>query len=189
MGIVAEFVSSTKGVLKAGPKANATARREILGVIGALGDDLETALDVTILYLRAGTSLNDPGDLATHLDDAPRKLLCYYKEFKVCQGLYALRDELSQIFNPKRYSVNVRGFFEIPRLVRHLATGERSLLDDLSGLTQDLARAASGLRVRQAVRLRQEVKRVHRLLRTAIGELERRKGSIKTAVRRVIDTL
>jgi hypothetical protein len=71
-------------------------------VIGALGDDLENALDVTIIYLRAGIRIADAKKLVDHLDHAPEKLLAYYKEFKVCDGLYGLRDEFKQVFNAKR---------------------------------------------------------------------------------------
>ena len=182
-----EFVGVAKDIVKAGPKINATARKEIRQVMGALGDDLENALDVTILYLRTGAGIADAKKLAEHLDNAPAKLLGYYKEFKVCDGLYGLRDEFKQVFNAKRLALSITNFFRVPNLVNDLASGERSVLDDLRDMLDELTKLAATLRSQSGPRQRAAVLPVVRRLREMIGDLEQRKKSIRNSVRAIAD--
>jgi len=191
MGVLGDFHAVAKDVVKAGPAINATARSEIRQVVGALGDDLETALDVTIIYLRAGAATADPTKLGEHLANAPAKLLGYYKEFKVCERLYGLRDEFRQVFNPKRLALSIKDFWRVPSLVDSLASGERSVLDDLRDVVQELAQHSDKLRARGSGRARSKtaVSPVHDRLRIMISDLEKKKKAIRTSVRAVADSL
>jgi hypothetical protein len=191
MGIFDEFFAGAKEVIKAGPKINADARSQMISILGSLGDDLETALDITIVYLRGGTRVSDPAALSKHLSQAGAKLGGYFKEFKVCNGLYGLRDEFKQIFNPKKYALSLASFRSIPALVNDLTSGERSILDDLSGLMGELASLANDL---DAVagkprRDKAQVKSVHEKLKQKMTELEHRRKDVKKAVRELIDNL
>jgi len=186
------FQSLAKDIVKAGPKINANARKEIRQVVGRLGDDLETALDVTILYLRAGMAQSDAKKLADHLDGAPEKLLAYYKEFKVCEGLYGLSDEFKQVFNPKRWAISIRNFWRVPNLVNDLASGERSVLDDLQDVLKELAEDSRKLRAPKSARASEKavtVTAVQDRLRLRIQDLEQQKATIRKSVRKVTDNL
>jgi hypothetical protein len=188
VGVLGDFQAVAKDLVKAGPNINASARKEIRQVVGALGDDLENALDVTIVYLRSGTGIVEAKKLAQHLNDAPAKLLGYYKEFKVCDGLYGLRDEFKQVFNPKRLALSITNFWRIPNLVTDLASGERTVLDDLREIVNELSKHATTLRSQRGPRDRAAVLPVHRRLRDMITDLEQRKKAIKNSVRAIVDT-
>jgi|SoiMethySBSTD1v2_1073268.scaffolds.fasta_scaffold83389_1 hypothetical protein len=188
MAVLTDFCSVTKDIVTAGPKINASARKEIRQVIGALGDDLENALDVTIIYLRAGIGIADAKKLADHLDHAPEKLLAYYKEFKVCDGLYGLRDEFKQVFNAKRWSVSITNFWRVPHLVEGLASGERSVLDDLREFVNELIQHSASLQSQNGRKSKVMVGSVHDRLRQIIADLEQRKKKIKQSVRAITDT-
>lgn len=191
MGVLGDFHAVAKDVVKAGPAINAAARSGIRQVVGALGDDLETALDVTIIYLRAGAATSDATKLGEHLADAPAKLLGYYKEFKVCEGLHGLRDEFQQVFNAKRWALSIKDFWRVPSLVDNLASGERSVLDDLRDVVQELAQHSDKLRASGSSRARPKaaVAAVHDRLRAMISDLEKKKKAIRTSVRAVADSL
>jgi hypothetical protein len=191
MGVLGDFYELAKDLIKAGPDINAAARKQIRQVVGALGDELETVLDITIIYLRTGAATPDSKKLEEHLYDAPAKLLGYYKEFKVCEGLYGLRDEFDQVFNAKRWAVSIRDFWRLPNLVRDLAVGERSMLDDLRDIVQALTQLSDKLRSKNTNPSEREhaVEAVHCNLREMISDLEQRKNALRASVRVVIDKL
>lgn len=190
MGVLGDFHAVVKDLVKAGPGINAAARKEIRQVVDALGDDLETALDITIIYLRTGAATSDANNLVEHLADAPAKLLGHYKEFKVCEGLYGLRDEFKQVFNPKRWALSIKDFWRVPSLVNDLANGERSILDDLRGMVQELTQHSDKLRARRANALsrKRTVGTVHKRLRKMISDLEGQKETLRASVRVVTDS-
>jgi hypothetical protein len=184
-GVLADLIDSLKGL---GPVPTRPAqRRELREVVGALGDDLETALDLTLAYLRSASRLSRPTDLAELLDDAPAKLREFYGQFRIGQGLQNLTADRKALFRPRRRAPQRRGFDRVTVLVGDLARGERSLLDDLKDLMGTLANTARTLRAAKGQRARTAVEHARRMLVEAAIDVERQRRSVQESVRKALD--
>ena len=145
MDIFSLFTSTFKKVIAAGPKINAEERRRIQEVVGELGDTLGDSLSLTIIYLSHARHARDH-EFADHLAHGRERLRQSFHEFKVCGGLYNLRDRFKQLFNPTKYAVDMSRMQEIDYLITDLAHGERTVIDFLGDLTEWMSDEADALK-------------------------------------------
>jgi hypothetical protein len=184
-GVLSDFVESLKAL---GPAPTRPAqRREWREVVGALGDDLETALDLTLAYLRSASRLSRPGALADFLSDAPAKLRDFYRQLHISRGLHDLTADRKPLFRPKRSGATARGFDRVTGLVAALARGDRSVLDDLKDLMGTLANTAEALRAARGPRAKSQVERARQMLVEAASDVERQRRSVQESVRKALD--
>jgi hypothetical protein len=130
--IFKSLLEATKAIVAGASKLNRKEREEIRAVVGELLDTLCDSLDMTIIYLNHTKHARDH-ELVDHLMGARSALNHSFREFKVCGGLYNLRDRFSRILDPVRATVDIRRIGEIGFLVNDLACGERNILDYLEG--------------------------------------------------------
>jgi hypothetical protein len=145
MDIFNLFTDTLKKIIAAGPKINADERHRIQEVVGELGDTLSDSLSLTIIYLSHARHARDH-EFADHLANARERLHASFFEFKVCGGLYNLRDRFSQLFDPALYTLGIGRMGEIRSLIHDLANGERSVIDFLRELTDWMTDEANELR-------------------------------------------
>lgn len=134
MSIIGEFVKSAKDFIVAGPKLNRSSRAEIRDAVGKLADQLDASVVMVQAYLQNSRTFSNDRDLVQHLRQARSKLLQTYHEFRICQGLYEIRDRFAQVFDPVRASVSVGHGRRIRSLIDSLTAGERGIIDDLKAL-------------------------------------------------------
>ena len=143
-GIFGLLVETAKSFAMAGPKLNREQREQIREVVGELLDTLTDSLDLTIIYLNHAKHAR-PDELVAHLADARWKLNQSFREFKICGGLYNLRDRFRALVSLPKLAVNAQRVDEIVHLVNDLADGERSVLDFLEGRTRWMNSKADAL--------------------------------------------
>ncbi|QNN23361.1 hypothetical protein HED60_14100 [Planctomycetales bacterium ZRK34] len=144
MDIFSLFTDTFKKIAAKGPKVNAEERERIRQVVGELGDTLSDSLLLTIIYLSHARHARDT-EFAEHLAHGRDRLRESFREFKICGGLYNLRDRFGQIFSPTKYAVDMDRMKEIEYLIRDLAHGERTVIDFLGDLTDWMSTEAEAL--------------------------------------------
>lgn len=125
-------------ILSIGPKVNATSRKEIIDVVGNLTDELDRALAYGESYLTGVRYSIDDAEMVRYLSDAENKLMRSFMEHHVCAGLYHLADRFTQLFDPVKLGVSLENHGEIVALINMLQNGERSVLDELESLVNDM---------------------------------------------------
>jgi hypothetical protein len=145
MDIFSLFTGTFKKIVAAGPKVNAEERKRILEVVGELGDTLRDSLMLTIIYLSHAKHARDD-EFADHLANGRSQLRESFREFKICGGLYNLRDRFGQVFNPTKFAVDIGRMQEMEYLINDLAHGERTVIDFLGDLTEWMSDEAEALR-------------------------------------------
>jgi hypothetical protein len=187
---LAQIVKELKSLVVAAAKLNQKERQEIREVVGELLDTLCDGLDMTIVYMNHAKHARDH-ELVEHLLHAREVLRRSFSEFKVCGGLYNLRDRFSRIFDPVRASISVGHIKEIGYLVNDLACGERSILDFLEDrgiwMTEQADKMASmtpGSTEWQRARTKLLAD-----LQSHIAVLQDKRNELKRDVRHLIDNL
>jgi hypothetical protein len=145
MPVIDEFTKACKDLIVALPKLNAKQRKEIRNAVLQVSDELERSLDLAVSYLQGTKNCNDPVELTKYLRNAKAKLSETYKEFKVCARLYDLGDRFKQLFSSIKLSIAIGSIRAVQNLVADLTKGERSVLDDLNSLTNQMADYADEL--------------------------------------------
>jgi ElaB/YqjD/DUF883 family membrane-anchored ribosome-binding protein len=190
-GMIDGFWNAVRNIVTFGANANRTARKEIIGNVGSLADQLETSIVMVTSYLQNARTIDSPKELASYLLAARSKLLQTYHEFRICQGLYEMRDRLQQLFDPARYSIRIGKMTHITKLIDALATGERGILDELSGLFDKVESVAKRLDAvssdgKKALRERAAL---FETIENQVTELNRLKERVRTTQRRIVDNL
>jgi hypothetical protein len=83
---------------------------------------------------------------------------------------------------------SITNFWRVPNLVDGLASGERSVLDDLREVVNELIQHSASLRLQNGRHSKVKVGSIHDRLRQIIADLEQRKKKIKQSVRALTDT-
>ncbi len=112
-----------------------------------------------------------------------------FLEHHICAGLYHLADEFKQVFNPKKFTVSLTSFNEIPALIQLLKDGERAVLDDLDEMRTGLRDLALELN-RATGQAKKDVKqRIAQAVDYHRHQIENHRKQIKSQRRKVIDKL
>ena len=181
MGVVELFsklVAWTIGIIPTLVKVNRELRAEIRDVVGTIADELQRGLDLAILYLRGAKNIKDEAELRDYLNSAQQKLLDYHSEFKICRGLRDLRARFNELFDPTKHAIEWGNKGEVISLIYELEKDERLVMDELSGLWQNLNTALSQANGRESL---------HRAIDESIASLEVKKNKIRESARKVID--
>jgi hypothetical protein len=107
MKITQDLIDGLVTLIKLGPKLNGKQREDIRKIVGELGDELQRALKMSIIYLEKAQRISDDQEYSTYLSNATGKLLSAFNEFEICSGIYGLHDKFNQAFDPARYSINL----------------------------------------------------------------------------------
>lgn len=189
MATLGAFLDASKAVLTLGVSTNASCRQEIRDVVGKLSDELDRALSIADSYLVGVQFSKDDQELEAYLTSVDSKLMNSFLEHHICAGLYHLADEFKQVFNPKKFTVSLDSFTQIPALIQLLKDGERAVLDDLDEMRIGLRDLALALKGATGQTKKDEKQRVAQAVDYYRHQIATHRKQIKSQRRKVIDNL
>ncbi len=189
MKIAQDLIEGLVSIIKLGPKLNNQQRAEIRKIVGELGDELQRALKMSIMYLEKAPRISDDQGYSDYLSGATGKLLNAFNEFEICSGIYGLHDKFNQAFDPAKYSVNIGNIQKVHELIDSLSNGEQMVIDGMDKLTEELRNmswdfdSATG-EDKEAIRTQ-----INTYIKLSINSIESDRKSIKNTVREVIKVM
>lgn len=189
MKIAQDLIDGLVTIIKLGPKLNGEQRAEIRKIVGELGDELQRALKMSIMYLEKVPRIADDQEYSNYLSNATAKLLHAFNEFEICSGIYGLHDRFNQAFDPAKYSINLGSIQKVHDLIDSLSNGEQMVIDGMDKLTEELRNmswefdAAIG-EDKEAIRTQ-----INTFVKLNINSIESDRKNIKSTVREVIKVM
>ncbi len=189
MKITQQLIDGLVSIIKIGPKLNRQQREEIRTITGELGDELQRALKMVVMYLEKAPRISEDQAYSDYLSNATAKLLNAFNEFEICSGIYGLHDRFNQAFDPVKYSVNLGSMNKIHDLIDSLSDGERMVIDGMDKLSEDLREMAwefdaASDEDKEAMR-----KQINTFIKSSIRSIESDRKNIKRTVREVLNVM
>ncbi len=188
-----EYMSTVEDIKKALfdlvtslPKANKECRKEIRDIILQLESELERSYTLAIIYLEGTYRIKPDFELIDHLANAPIKLLDTFNQYKICAGIYGIRDNFNQIFDPSRFAIAAGKSQRIALLLNDLANGERMIIDMLRSTTDMLNEAANDLRILSGSDFEERRAQLHSRVALEVNELKNLIKSVRAAVKNTL---
>jgi hypothetical protein len=190
MSIISEFISSVREIVSVGSTLQREQRQDIQTIVGELADELQRSIDLLNIYFDGIKGSGDNNKLAAYLREGSNKVFTSFQEFRVCAGLYELKDRFKGIFDPVGASVGMGNKGTIVRLIDDLAYGERMVFDDLSDIFDTLRQYAGRL---DSAQNETEENKIKDALLSEVQDfknvLGKNKEDIKNTARAIIDGL